>query len=423
MAGPTIGMRLRSSSTEVRARATNVFAVEELGRQRMALRGRIILVVAAAMAAGAACTPSDFPTVGRAQLVSGLDNVLSVTTGEGHSCALRMNGSALCWGTNRAGEFGDGETGIDVYTPVPTPVSGLNDAVALSTGLDHTCAVVYDGTAKCWGANANGQLGDGTLSPSLVPTPVDGLTGAVAIAAGGHFTCALTSGGQVECWGANTFGQLGIGTTADHSTPTPVPGIDDATAISVGTWTACAVRASGSVACWGYNGSFGLLGNGTTGAATYSANPVAVSGLTGAATVAILSRSDINQGTVCAQRNDGTVWCWGARFLGDGTTNDSPVPVQVSGLHDAVSVSASSVPCALRPDGTVDCWRDDTPYGLLGDGHTTPARWPIQLQHVHIDTVGAIALSTGTGSGESCVVLAERTVMCWGVQRWPGYIP
>jgi Regulator of chromosome condensation (RCC1) repeat len=389
----------------------------------MAWRGRIILLVATAMAVSAACTSSDFPAVGRATVITGLDSVLAVSTAEGHSCALRMNGMVLCWGTNRAGEFGDGETGVDAYTTTPTPVSGLTNAVALSTGVDHTCAVLYDGKAKCWGANANGQLGNGTLSASLVPATVSGLTNAVAIAAGGHFTCALTDDGHVECWGANTYGQLGIGSVVGHSTPTVVAGIGDAVSISAGTWTACAVRASGSVACWGYNGLFGVLGNGTTGPATYSSVPVAVSGLTGATSVAVRSTSGIDQGNACAGRGDGTVWCWGEGILGNGTSNDSPVPVQVAGLHDAVSVSASSAPCALRPNGTVDCWGDDTPWGLLGDGHTTPAYTPIPLQHVHIDTAGAIALSTGTGSGESCVVLAERTVMCWGVQRWPGYIP
>jgi hypothetical protein len=150
---------------------------------------------------------------------------------------------------------------------------------------------------------------------------------------------------------------------------------------------------------------------------------VPVSGVTGASNVAILSRNDINMGTVCAQRLDGTVWCWGAHYLGDGTTLDSPTPVQVSGLSKAVSVSASSVPCALNPDGTVECWGDAMGQGLLGNGDPTHSRWPILLQHLGISTVGAIALSTGTGSGESCAVLAERTVMCWGDQYWPGYFP
>jgi alpha-tubulin suppressor-like RCC1 family protein len=386
----------------------------------MTWRGRVILLTAAVLVLSSACTPAAFVTTGRARVITGLDDVLSVSTGAGHSCALRLNGTGFCWGSNRSGEFGDGETGIDTYELTPTPVSGLTDAVSLSTGVDHTCATLYDGKAECWGANGNGQLGNGTLSPSLVPAPVDGLDNAGTIATGDQFTCALLLDGDVSCWGTNTFGQLGTGSVFDSSTPTVVDGIDDATAISVGTRSACAVRTSGTVSCWGYNGSFGLLGDGTSGVGTYETDPVTVSGLRGVTSIAILSRSSLDDGSVCATRNDGTVWCWGERILGDGTNNDSPVPVQVSGLDDAVAVSGSSVPCALSADGTVRCWGEDGASGLLGDAHKKPAYTPIVLQHVHIDTVGAIALSTGTDSFESCAVLAERTVMCWGVTRATG---
>ena len=292
----------------------------------------------------------------------------------------------------------------------------MTNAVSLSTGLDHTCAALSDGTASCWGANAQGQLGNGTLSSSLVPTPVAGLTNAVAIAAGGHDTCALLDDGHVSCWGANAVGQLGNGSTDDSSTPTTVNGIDDATSISVGTWTACAIRASGSVACWGYNGLFGLLGDGTTGTDTFSSDPVAVSGLTGATSVAVLSRSNIDDGNVCAARDDGTVWCWGKRILGNGTNNDSPIPVQVTGLDDAVSVSGSSVPCALRASGTVQCWGDATAYALLGNGHDDRrlhARRGAPRRELRHGPSERIALSTGTNSYETCAVLGdtERDVL------------
>ncbi len=245
----------------------------------------------------------------------------------------------------------------------------------------------------------------------------------MAVAAGGHDTCALLDDGHVSCWGANTVGQLGNGSTDDNSTPTLVDGIDDATAISVGTWTACAVRASGSVACWGYEGFFGLLGDGTTGIDTFSSVPVAVSGLTAVTSVAVLSRSNIDDGSVCASRDDGTVWCWGKRILGNGTNDDSPIPVQVTGLHDAVSVSGSSVPCALRATGLVECWGDNTVNGLLGDGKRVTSYTPVEVDHIanYGNPLGAIALSTGTNTGQTCAVIEDRTVNCWGITRSPGY--
>jgi alpha-tubulin suppressor-like RCC1 family protein len=350
-----------------------------------------------------------------------LTNVVSVSTGQRHSCALKADHSAWCWGSNRAGEFGDGNTGIQTYTLTPTPVSGLTNAVSLSTGVDHTCAVLDDGTAECWGANARGQLGDGNApTSSLTPTAVSGLTNAVSIAAGGQFTCALLNTHQVSCWGANDVGQLGIGggDTADRSTPTTVDGITDATAIAVGTWSACAIRAAGAVSCWGYAGTYGILGDGTTtGSGSYSTEPVSVSGLTGATSVAILSRATPDDGMACASLGNGTVSCWGEHILGNGTNNDSPTPVPVSGITDAKAVSGSSVPCALRPDGSVYCWGDDTANGLLGDGKMVPSYVAIPVHHL----VMAVGLATGTGSGESCGVDANKRVMCWGIIFSPGY--
>jgi alpha-tubulin suppressor-like RCC1 family protein len=135
--------------------------------------------------------------------------------------------------------------------------------VSISAGAFHTCGVKQDGTAWCWGFNTSGALGTPELEDSLVPVQVAGLDGVADISAGGFHTCALAESGAVWCWGGNSWGQLGNG-TFDHS-PSPVDALMDGPAThlsaSRGGHT-CAVQEAVAIWCWGYN-NFGRLGDGT----------------------------------------------------------------------------------------------------------------------------------------------------------------
>ncbi|WP_416208860.1 RCC1 domain-containing protein [Chloroflexus sp.] len=106
----------------------------------------------------------------------------------------------------------------------PIAVSGLTGAVAIAAGSAHTCAVLANGSARCWGNNDNGQLGNGTTTDRLTPVAVSGLTGAIAIAAGLEHTCALLNDGTARCWGDNFSSQLGDGTAGYSPTPVQVAG-------------------------------------------------------------------------------------------------------------------------------------------------------------------------------------------------------
>jgi alpha-tubulin suppressor-like RCC1 family protein len=276
-----------------------------------------------------------YPGRGTPMLVPGLaTGARAVTAGGEHTCALRTDGTVLCWGDNFYGQVGDGTTPPRFS---PTPVTGLGAGQrSVAAGDSHTCAVTHGGAVSCWGSNWAGQLGDATTTPRFTPTPVSGLDGGVAeVAAGGSHTCALTSGGAVVCWGDNTWGQLGDGTTTARPTPVPVVGLDRRlVAVAAGDRHTCAVTAAGAVMCWGANAS-GQLGDGTT---SDRAVPVlAMTGL-GARATAVTAGGQ----HTCAVTDGGAARCWGDSSngaLGDGTVplGQSSAPVPVLGFGGAAT--------------------------------------------------------------------------------------
>jgi alpha-tubulin suppressor-like RCC1 family protein len=151
-----------------------------------------------------------------------LSGVTALAGGGAHTCALLANRTVRCWGENSEGQLGDGTT---FGKPNGIAVTGISTAVAISAGWEHTCAVLADGTVRCWGANASGQLGDGTTTRRTTPVSVSGLSGAAGVTAGWwHHSCALLGDGTVRCWGENPWGQLGNGTTTSSLSPVTMSG-------------------------------------------------------------------------------------------------------------------------------------------------------------------------------------------------------
>ena len=310
----------------------------------------------------------------------------------GNTCALLSDGTAACWGNNGWGQLGDGTT-TSSNTPVAVTMSGAltNKTVStITTSYSHTCAVLSDGTAACWGANHSGQLGNGTTTSSTTPVAV-AMSGALTnktlttITAGDSYTCAVLSDGTAACWGNNESGQLGDGTTTNSTTPVAVTMSGALTGKTVTTITAgnshtCAVTSDGTVACWGNNG-WGQLGDGTT---TSSTTPVAVT-MSGALAGKTVNNITAGYPHTCAVTSDGTVACWGYNYsgqLGNDTTTYSttPVVVTMSGALTNKTVTditaGISHTCALTSDGTAACWGNN---GELGNGATIDSNTPVAV--------------------------------------------
>jgi hypothetical protein len=188
-----------------------------------------------------------------------------LAAGSNHNCAITAGGGVHCWGSNGSGQLGINNVITSQFAAVA--VSGISSGTtSITAGDAHSCAVVSGG-ARCWGSNARGQIGDGvnTVTPRFAPSAVTTLSSDVlAVAAGGNHSCALLTNGSVKCWGSNDFGQLGDGTTSQRTTPTAVSMPSDSgavVAITAGKNHTCALTDKAAIYCWGANAS-GQLGSG-----------------------------------------------------------------------------------------------------------------------------------------------------------------
>ncbi len=307
----------------------------------------------------------------------------TITAGGYHTCAILDDGSVRCWGYNAYGQLGDGTTtNRNTPTALSSWPSGRTAVAITADGGGHTCAILDDGSVRCWGWNDYGQLGDGTTTSRNTPTALSswpsGRT-AVAIIAGSYHTCAILDDGSVRCWGSNSDGQLGDGTTTDRNTPTTLSGWPSgrtAVAISAGYYHTCAILDDGSVRCWGWNDD-GQLGDGTT---TDRNTQQLVS----------LRHLDTPDITAAAHKttdnlDNGSVRCWGWNGygqLGDGTNTDRNTPTALSSWpsgRTAVAITAGSYhTCAILDDGSVRCWGYNN-HGQLGDGTSTTRYTPTSV--------------------------------------------
>jgi len=378
--------------------------------------------------------------------------VKAIAAGGAHTCALRGDGTVVCWGSQGPGPTIPGVLGLGHKTvlgdnehPGDLEIALGGPAKVIAAGDQHACAVMADGRVRCWGDGADGRLGLANVRdvgdderPDEVAT-VQLPAEAVTIVAGGRHTCALLADSRVVCWGKSDHGQLGYGNTIplgdnEHPSTAPPLALGRARAIAAGFNHNCAVRTIGGVVCWGDGGS-GRLGYGNTNTIGDNEGPSSAGNVNlGPGRHAV----EISAGSVhtCARADNGSLYCWGvhnhgqlgygerldwrgvdAGFVVDNVGDDEtpnqvgPVPMPRLAISIALGRAHS---CMIALDGTVHCWGDGSKgqlgYGnkvIIGDDEVAATAAPVNLG-------SRTAIAIVAQANHTCVLLTDGGVRCWG---------
>jgi alpha-tubulin suppressor-like RCC1 family protein len=375
---------------------------------------------------------------------------MRLAAGEVHSCALRA-GQIQCWGGNRFGQLGVGDTedrgtSIDDMGEnlLPVKLGEGRSAMAVAAGGRHTCALLDQGQVKCWGDNSVGQLGLGDRRPRFTAGDLgDNLSfvdlgsglRATAIAAGLWHTCAVLDQGKLKCWGDNRVGQLGLGDTRNRGDDAGemgdnLPAVDlgvpgYATQVAPGAYHTCALLGTGDVKCWG-NNEHGQTGTDWFGGAPWDvgdARPPVVVGRK----VASIAAGAFHTCALFDEPRD--VKCWGLNHAGQlglgmgtskigvGAFDLTTLPVVDLGAGRTAQDLAlgASHTCAALDSGQVRCWGYNFD-GELGIGSTANRGRAAGEMGDALPPTGILgaARAIAAGANHACAVVAMR-VFCWGL--------
>jgi alpha-tubulin suppressor-like RCC1 family protein len=371
-------------------------------------------------------------------------------------CALFETGALKCWGANASGRLGLGDTesrgddADEMGLNLPYVDLGTGRTVSsLAAGDVHVCAILDDGSVKCWGGNAYGQLGlgdtedrgdqPGEMGDNLPAVELGAGRTASYIAAEGFTSCAILDNDSVKCWGKNTWGQLGQGDTDDRGGNPDEMG-DSLPAIQLGTTSppiqlsmtdgsVCVLFLDLTVKCWGL-GQAGALGTGNENHLGDGPNEMG----SDLPTLDLNANTNVlasGAGHHCARLQNQTVKCWGGNNrgqLGLGDINhrgDNPGEMGVNlptvGIGTGRIVTSLSlgwdVSCGLRDDLSTICWGWNM-WGQLGQGDVEdrgdePGELGDVLPPIDLGT-GRQARAINMDSTHTCALLDDNSVKCWG---------
>lgn len=327
--------------------------------------------------------PGELPTPG----VDVGGKVVQLSLGVEFSCVVLESKATRCWGSGGGGKLGYGNIAGDYGDDpgeLPSPDIDLgSDALQIAAGGDHTCAVLVGGTVRCWGRNNHGNLGYGDTQDLYAPGDQDvpGIVGVKELALGNNHSCALLMDGSVRCWGYNYAGQLGLGHTAnvgDNQGEVPPPATkvgdpnDAVKQIAAGVDHTCAVLVSGKVRCWGFNvhGETGAK-HGETYVGDVPADMPPPDVNLGGPAVRVVAGLEHS----CALLEDGAVKCWGPSPANgypqmniDNPAAFPPPDVSLGERVNSIESHMGEFTCVQLESGSVRCWGRNH-FGELGYGH------------------------------------------------------
>ncbi|HMV67190.1 MAG TPA: hypothetical protein PKA64_10095, partial [Myxococcota bacterium] len=373
-------------------------------------------------------------------------------------CAIHDDGTVRCWGRNQSGQLGIGNVTTigDSAAELGNALQAVNlgagrTAVEVATGLTHACALLDNGTVRCWGSQAFGEIGTGGTvnigdqagevgDPTLDPV-VDLGAGrtAIAIDAGDSHTCAILDNGQVKCWGSSSGERLGFGPASDRGRSAALmgdnlPAIDlgagrTAIDISTGFGHTCALLDNGDLKCWGFN-NYGQLGQGDGTSRGVQAREMGDYLLPIALGTGYVVDVTTGYDHTCALMDGGRVKCWGRNDSGQSGYGDvvqrgdaanemgSSLPVVSLGTgRTAKAIRAGAYhTCALLDNNTVKCWG----YSQGAGGAASPVQRGDAANEMGdnlpvISMPGAASVDLiGGGGSWSCAVTSCGAMYCWG---------